>query len=188
MKYFSIFFFGFILLLGFWFWGSYNGLVTQSTAVETSWATVQTQYQRRFDLVPNLVNATKGVLKQEQAVFGAIAEARTRYASAPANSNEQIQATNQYEGALARLLVVMENYPQLKSIESVQRLTDELAGTENRVAIARDRYNNVVGTYNVYIKKFPKNLVAGMFGFGPKEFYKSDEEAKSAPVVNLELE
>jgi LemA protein len=186
MKYFGIGLGVLALIVVMWFWGSYNGLVTKSTEVDTSWSTVQTQYQRRFDLVPNLVNATKGAMKQEQAVFTAIAEARTRYAGAPSGSNEQVQATNQYEGALSRLLVVMENYPQLKSIESVQRLTDELAGTENRVAVARDRYNVVVGGYNVYIKRFPKNLIAGMFGFTVREFFKSDEEAKNAPTVNLD--
>lgn len=187
MKYFGIGFGVLVLILGMWFWGSYNGLITKSTEVDTSWATVETQYQRRFDLVPNLVNATKGAMAQEQAVFTAIAEARTRYAGAPSGSNEQVQATGQYEGALARLLVVMENYPQLKSIESVQRLTDELAGTENRVAVARDRYNGVVGDYNIFIKRFPKNMIAGMFGFEAREFFKSDEGAKSAPTVDLTI-
>jgi len=186
MKYFGIILGGIALILVLWFAGSYNGLVTMNNNVDTTWSTVQTQYQRRFDLVPNLVNATKGVLKQEKEVFTAIADARTRYAGAPSGSNEQVQATTQYEGALARLLVVMENYPQLKSIEAVQRLTDELAGTENRIAVARDRYNVVVGSYNGAIKRFPRNIIAGMFGFSPREFFKSDEGASAAPTVNLE--
>jgi LemA protein len=168
------------------FSGSYNSMVTKNENVTTAWSQVETQYQRRFDLVPNLVNATKGVLKQEQAVYGAIAEARTRYTSAPKGSNEQVQATGQYESALARLLVVMENYPQLKSIDSVSRLTDEIAGTENRVAVARDRYNQSVQTYNLTVKRFPGNLLAGMFGFEQRDFFKSDEGAKTAPTVNLE--
>lgn len=169
------------------FTGSYNTIVTNNEKVTTAWSQVETQYQRRFDLVPNLVNATKGTLKQEQAVFGAIAEARTRYASAPAGTNEQVQATGQYEGALARLLIVMENYPELKSIDSVNKLTDELAGTENRVAVARDRYNQSVQDYNLTVKRFPRNIVASLFGFKEREFFKADEGAKTAPTVNLDV-
>lgn len=171
---------------GMWLLGSYNSMVTGNEGVTNAWATVETQYQRRFDLIPNLVNATKGILKQEQKVFGDIAEARTRYAGSAAGSNERIQATQQYEGALARLLVVMENYPVLKSYESVTALTDELAGTENRVLVARDRYNSIVKDWNVSIKKFPRNLLAGLFGFETKEFFNADEGAKAAPTVNLE--
>lgn len=144
MKYF-LGFIGLVILViviaGGWLMGAYNTMVQGNEAVTQSWAQVETQYQRRFDLVPNLVAATKGALKQEQAVFGAIAEARTRYAGSPAGSNERVAATSQYDGALSRLLVVMENYPELKSLQNVQALTDELAGTENRVAVARDRYN-----------------------------------------------
>lgn len=117
-----------------WFLGIYNGLLQSSLRVDQSWASVETQYQRRFDLVPNLVGATRGALAQEQEVFGAIAEARTRYAGAQqsGNVNEQVQAANQYESALARLMVIVENYPQLRSLDTVNRLMDELAGTENR--------------------------------------------------------
>lgn len=171
--------------IGGWILGSYNQLVSQNQVVETSWSQVETQYQRRFDLVPNLVNATKGYLAQEQKVFGDIAEARTRYAGAPSGSNDKVQATNQFESALGRLLVVMENYPQLKSNETVRALTDELAGTENRVLVARDRYNENVRIWNTMIKVFPKNLIAGMFGFNSKEFFKSDEGASKAPTVDL---
>jgi len=178
---------GIVLILGLWFMGSYNGLVSSNEKVTGAWSQVETQYQRRFDLVPNLVSATKGAMKQEQAVFGAIAEARTRYAGAPAGSNEQVQATSQYEGALARLLVVMENYPQLKSLENVTALTDELSGTENRVAVARDRYNEVVRIHNTMIKRFPRNLFASMFGFEAREFFASVGDAKTAPTVNLDL-
>ena len=177
-----------ILFLGVWVMGSYNSLVTQDQLVETAWSQVEMQYQRRFDLVPNLVSATKGVLKQEQEVFGAIAEARTRYAGAPAGSNERVQATGQYESALARLLVVMENYPVLRSIESVRALTDELSGTENRVLVARDRYNEQVRVWNTMIVRFPRNLIAGMFGFEARDFFSSDEGAEKAPKVNLDLQ
>src|SRR3990167_3928094 len=122
---------GVALILGGWFLGAYNSMVTQNEQVTTSWAEVQTQYQRRFDLIPNLVAATKGYLDQEQKVFGDIAEARTRYSGAPSGSDEQVEATGQYEGALARLLVVMENYPELKSLQNITALTDELAGTRS---------------------------------------------------------
>lgn len=175
------------LSIGGWILSSYNGLVSQNLVAETSWGQVETQYQRRFDLVPNLVNATKGVLGQEQKVFGDIAEARTRYAGAPAGSNEKVQATNQFESALGRLLVIMENYPVLKSYESVRALTDELAGTENRILVARDRYNEQVRIWNTMIKVFPKNIIAGMFGFEAKVMFKSDEGASKAPNVDLQV-
>lgn len=170
-----------------WLLGSYNGLVAMDEQVQTSWSEVEVQYQRRFDLVPNLVEATKGVLAQEQEVFGAIAEARTRYASAEKGSNESVEATAQYESALARLLVVMENYPQLKSVESVRALTDELAGTENRVAVARGRYNTNVGEWNTYVRAFPKNVIAGIFGFEKRVRFEADEPASAAPKVDLKL-
>lgn len=176
-----------LLIGGLWFMGSYNGLVNKSLAVDNSWSQVETQYQRRFDLVPNLVAATKGVLTQEQTVFKAIADARTHYAGAAKGSNDQVQAAGQYDSAISRLLVVMENYPQLKSVESVQRLTDELAGTENRVAVVRDRYNGQVQIYNGAIRRFPRNLIAGMFGFHERAFFKSNEGAQSAPTVDLSL-
>mgnify|MGYP001613570528 CR=1 FL=1 len=175
------------LSIGGWVLGSYNSLVSQNQIVETSWSQVETQYQRRFDLVPNLVSATKGVLGQEQKVFGDIAEARTRYAGAPAGSNEKVQATNQFESALGRLLVIMENYPVLKSYESVRALTDELAGTENRVLVARDRYNAQVLVWNSKVMRFPGNIIAGMFGFHSREYFKSDEGANKAPSVDLQI-
>lgn len=174
-----------IFILGMWLLGSYNSMVGQDLVVQNAWAQVETQYQRRFDLVPNLVGATRGAMHQEQAVFGAIAEARTRYAGSPSGSPERVQATQQYESALARLLVVMENYPQLKSLEQVRALTDELAGTENRVLVARDRYNEEVRGWNTNIKRFPRNLIAGMFGFEAKEFFKPDEGSENAPKVDL---
>ena len=171
---------------GMWLLSSYNSMVSGNEGITNAWAQVETQYQRRFDLIPNLVNATKGVLKQEQKVFGDIANARTRYAGSAAGSNERVQATSQYEGALARLLVVMENYPVLKSYDTVTALTDELAGTENRVLVSRDRYNSAVKDWNISIKSFPRNLLAGLFGFSTKEFFNADEGAKTAPTVNLE--
>lgn len=172
------------LFVGMWFWGSYNSLVVASTQADTSWASVQTEYQRRFDLVPNLVAATKGTMKQEQAVFGAIADARTHYAGA-ATPAAKAGAATQYESAIGRLLVVMENYPTLQSNTTVQNLMAELSGTENRVQVGRDRYNQSVQSYNILIKQFPKNLIAGMFGFAPRAPFASVEGADKAPTVDL---
>lgn len=175
------------LSLGSWFMGSYNGLVSQETQVDNSWATVETQYQRRFDLIPGIVGATKGALAQEQAVFGRIADARAHYASAPVGSPERVAAANQMESALARLLVVIENYPVLQSNSTVRALMDELAGTENRVQIARERYNGEVRTFNVKVRSFPGNIVAGMFGFEVRPFFDSADGADKAPKVDLTL-
>lgn len=178
---------GFIaFLIGGMFIGNYNSITTQDQAVNTSWAQVETQYQRRFDLVPQLVGAVKGILEQEQKVFGDIADARTHYAGA-ATTNDKVQAANQYESALARLMVIVENYPQLRSQENVTRLMDELAGTENRIAVSRDRYNEQVRQYNVLTKKFPMVLFAGMFGFPTHDFFKSAEQAATAPKVDLSI-
>ncbi len=173
-----------VLITGLWVLSSYNSFITMNETVDTAWSQVETQYQRRFDLVPNLVSATKGILTQEQKVFSDIAEARSKYSGAT-KSNDKVDAMNQYDSALSRLLVVMENYPQLKSYENVRALTDELAGTENRVLVARDRYNNEVKTYNITIKRFPKNLLANMFGYDAKVFFNAVDEASKAPKVEL---
>lgn len=174
------------LMAGSWLWGSYNTLVVSSTQVDTAWASVQTQYQRRFDLIPNLVGATKGTMAQERAVFGAIATARTQYAGAK-TPTEQAGAATQYESAIGRLLVVMENYPVLQSNTTVLSLMAELSGTENRVQVGRDRYNQSVQSYNIIIKQFPKNMIAGMFGYSPRLMFAADEAAATAPTVNLDL-
>jgi LemA protein len=126
-------------------------------------------------------------MQQEVTVFGAIAEARTHYANAKQGSAEQATAATQYEGALARLMVVMENYPILQSNTTVQHLMAELSGTENRVAVGRDRYNQSVQTYNITLKSFPKNMIAGMFGFEPRAQFSAVEGASKAPAVNLDL-
>lgn len=189
-KYIALGVLAFILFVGFvttmWIWSTYNELVTSQEAVVTQWAQVETQYQRRFDLIPNLVNATKGYLTQEQKVFGDIAEARTRYAGTPSGSDEKVQATNQMEGVLSRLLVIMENYPQLQSNQTVKDLMVELTGTENRINVARQRYNEVAQSYNVSLKVFPDNLVANVAGFKEKTYFQSETGAEKAPVVNLQ--
>lgn len=164
--------------------GFYNNLVTKTQAVDNQWAQVETQYQRRFDLIPNLVNSVEGIMTQEQAVFGQIAEARTRYSGA-ATVEEKAKAATQVESALGRLLVIIENYPELRSAENVSQLMDELAGTENRVAVERRRFNDLVRDYNTTIKKFPANLIAGTFGFNERSYFEAAEGAELAPEVEI---
>ena len=167
-----------------WLWGSYNSLVVSSSNVDTTYAAVQSQYQRRFDLVPNLAEATKGFLKQEQAVFGAIAEARTHYANSKGTEGE-IDATNQYNSALARLMVVIENYPDLKSNQTVASLMAELEGTENRINVSRDRYNESVRVYNIQTKSFPINLIASSLGFKERQMFQAEKTADKGVKIKL---
>ena len=164
--------------------GMYNSLVGKSQAVDAQWAQVEAQYQRRFDLIPNLVNSVKGGMAQEKAVFDSIAQARTKYGGA-ATVNDKAAAASEVETALGRLLVVMENYPQLKSQENVRALMDELAGTENRISVERGRFNNMVRDYNTAVKTFPTNMLAGMFGFSEREYFKSVSGADTAPKVEF---
>lgn len=173
-----------VAFVGFSLMGTYNRLVEQNQAVEAQWAQVETQYQRRFDLIPNLVKTVKGLFEQEQKVFGDIAEARTRYAGAQ-TVDEKAQAATQVESALARLLVIVENYPEIKSNEAVAGLMDELAGTENRVSVERRRFNEIVRTYNTQVKQFPTNLIARLFGFSPRAYFEAVEAAEKAPEVNF---
>jgi LemA protein len=173
-----------VLVIGVGFIGFYNNLVSMTQAMDSQWAQVETQYQRRFDLIPNLVKSVEGIMTQEQEVFGQIAEARTRYSGA-GSVDEKAQAATQLESALGRLLVVMENYPQLRSSENVSQLMDELAGTENRIAVERGRYNDKVQEYNTTIKKFPANLIAGTFGFNERAFFEAAEGAEKAPAVEI---
>jgi len=175
-----------VVVLGMWLMGTYNGLVRLGQQVDNQWAQVETQYQRRFDLVPNLVESTKGFLAQEQEVFSNIAQARQGYAGAQ-NNNEKVKAANQMESALSRLLVIVENYPELKSNQTVQDLMVELAGTENRVSVERKRYNDTVKGYNVKVKTFPTMIAANMFGYTEKPYFEAVEAAETAPAVNLNL-
>lgn len=165
-------------------WGLYNKLVTANENVDNQWAQVETQYQRRFDLIPNLVESVKGIMGQEQKVFGDIAEARTKYAGA-ATINDKAGAATQVESALARLLVIMENYPELKSAENVQTLMAQLEGTENRISVERKRYNDTAKEFNVMIKRIPAKLFASWFGFGEKQYFDSVEGAEEAPTVQF---
>lgn len=162
----------------------YNSFVKQNEAVDAQWAQVQSQYQRRFDLIPNLVNSVKGIMTQEQKVFSDIADARTKYSGA-ATTDEKAAAASQVETALGRLLVVMENYPQLRSVETVQSLMSELSGTENRIAVERMRFNEIVRDYNVSVKTFPGSLVATIFGFDARSMFEAQTGAENAPQVNI---
>ncbi len=163
---------------------TYNSLVTADTAADAQWAQVETQYQRRFDLIPNLVNSVKGVMAQEQTVFGAIADARTRYSGAK-TTNEKVAAASDVESAFSRLLVIMENYPQLKSSENVLALQSQIEGTENRVSVERSRFNDSIRSYNLLVSRFPSALVARLFGYSPKVYFQSVEQASEAPKVEF---
>lgn len=164
--------------------GFYNNLIGQTQAIDNQWAQVETQYQRRFDLIPNLVSSVKGIFEQEQKVFGDIAEARTRYAAAT-TVDEKAAAAGRLESALGRLLVIVENYPQLRSSEAVRQLMDDLAGTENRISVERRRFNELVRDYNTAIKRIPGNLLAPIFGFRERNYFQAAEGAEEAPRVEF---
>ena len=164
---------------------SYNTFVSQEEAIKTQWAQVENQLQRRNDLIPNLVETTKGVAQQERDVFGQIAESRAKLSGAQ-TPEQTIQAANEQSAALARLLVIVENYPQLRSSETFNRLMDELAGTENRIAVERMRYNERVQEYNTARRQFPSNITAGIFGFGEYPVFNAPPEAERVPNVTFE--
>src|SRR6266851_4156058 len=163
---------------------SYNTFVSQEENVKAQWAQVQNQLQRRNDLIPNLVETTKGYAQHEEKVFKDIADARSQLLNAK-SPDETIAAANRQTSALGRLLAVVENYPQLKANEQFNRLMDELAGTENRLAVERMRYNERVQEYNTSRRQFPANVTAKMFGFKEYPFFQAPPEAKQAPKVNF---
>ena len=163
---------------------SYNKFVSQEEAIKAQWAQVENQLQRRNDLIPNLVETTKGFAQHEESVYKDIADARARLLAAK-SPEETIAAANQQTTALGRLLAVVENYPQLKANEQFNRLMDELAGTENRLAVERMRYNDRVQEYNTSRRQFPANLTAKMFGFKEYPFFQAPPEAKGVPKVNF---
>ena len=167
------------------FVASYNGFVDKEENVNNAYAQVENQLQRRMDLIPNLVNTVKGFAEHEQEVLGNIADARTKLAGA-GSPGEQAEANDELSGALSRLLVVVENYPDLKADANFRQLMDELAGTENRLSVARQDYNTVVSDYNKKVKRMPGSIVASMFGFDEKEYFQAAEGAEEAPVVDFE--
>jgi len=164
--------------------GIYNNFITLDESMNSSWAQVENQLQRRYDLIPNLVEAVKGYANQEKKVLIEVTNARARVGGA-ATVPEKIEANNELSGALSRLLVVVEQYPDLKSNVNFLRLQDELAGTENRIAVERRRYNEAVQHYNVAVRRFPNSLVAAVFGFQAAAFFEAPGAAKAAPKVKF---
>ncbi|RAI79233.1 LemA family protein [Macrococcoides caseolyticum subsp. hominis] len=173
-----------LLVIGSMLIGPYNKLVDLDTEVEKSQAKIDTQLQRRLDLIPNLVETVKGYAKHEEKVFKDVSDARAKLAGAN-TMEEKAEANAQVSSALSRLIAIQENYPELKADTQFTGLRDELAGTENRIAVARNDYNDVVTEYNKVVKRFPGSIVAGLFGFEKKEFFKAESAAKDAPNVDF---
>lgn len=187
---------GVIIIALFWGVGVYNSLVTVQEQVNSAWSQVQNQYQRRADLIPNLVETVRGYAAQEERVFREVTEARSRVGSIQMtpqmlNNPEQFQKFQQAQGelgsALSRLLVVAENYQQLKSNENFMQLQAQLEGTENRIAVERQRFNQVVQDYNIRVRRFPGAMVAGMTGFTEKAYFQAEPGAERPPKVKFEF-
>jgi len=184
-----------VFVVGLFFWGAYNRLVNLQTDVDSKWAEVQTQYQRRLDLIPNLVNTVAGAANFEKSTLTEVTNARASVGRVQLDPNkaptdaaqlEQFQqAQGQLSNALSRLLVVAENYPQLTATRNFQELQAQLEGTENRIAVARRNFNESVQTYNAAIRRVPTNIVAGMFGFTARPFFAAQQGAEKAPSVNF---
>ena len=167
------------------FIGVYNGIVTKQETITAKWAQVENQLQRRNDLIPNLVNSVKGYAAHEKTVFEEITKARSQWARA-GTVDEKVKAAGAVDAALSRLLLVVENYPTLKADQTFLRLMDELSGSENRIAVERMRYNEAVRDYNVTVRRFPGNVIAGMFGYKPATaYFKAEEKAKTVPEVKF---
>jgi len=163
----------------------YNGIVSKHETITANWAQVENQLQRRNDLIPNLVNTVKGYAAHEKSVFEDVTNARSQWAKA-GTVDEKVKAAGAVDAALARLLLVVENYPNLKADQTFLRLMDELSGTENRIAVERMRYNEAVRNYNITVRMFPGNIIAGMFGYKPAtEYFKAEEKAKTVPEVKF---
>ena len=176
---------GLVIVFGLWMWSGYNKLVKYSEAVPAAWSQVETVLQRRYDLIPNLVATVKGYAKHEKDLLTEVTRLRSQWGEAK-NQGQQIAAANGLESALSKLMVVVEQYPQLKANENFIRLQDELAGTENRISVERMRYNETVNAYNVTVRGFPTNMLAGMFGFKKTEnYFEGDKSAQQAPKVQF---
>lgn len=173
-----------IAVVAVWLVSGYNGLVQMDETTNNQLAQVQTQLQRRNDLIPNLVNTVKGYASHEQAAIQAVSDARAKLGGAR-SVEEMSQADGELSSALSRLLMITENYPNLKADQNFRALQDELAGTENRIAVARKDYNDVVRSYNAKVRTFPTSIYAGMFGFQQKAYFQADESAQAAPKVSF---
>ena len=163
---------------------SYNRFTSQEETVKQQWSEIQNQLQRRNDLIGNLVETVKGYAQQERDIFIQVAESRAKLSGATTPA-QQIEAANEQSAALSRLLVIVENYPELKSNETFQRLMDEIAGTENRIAVARQRYNEAARNYNTLRRQFPSNMTANVFGFEEYPYFEAPADAQKAPKVDF---
>ncbi|MCK5661073.1 MAG: LemA family protein [Methanosarcinales archaeon] len=172
------------LLFGGWFLSSYNGLVTADEGVDASWAQVENQYQRRADLIPNLVSTVKGYAAHEEEILLGVTKARSQWGEA-ATQQQKINAANSMDSAISRLLLVVENYPNLKANENFLALQAQLEGTENRISVERMRYNEQVRVYNTMIRRMPTAIVANMFGFDEKLYFEAVEGAEIVPDVEF---
>ena len=167
------------------FTGLYNTIVSKNENITAKWAQVENQLQRRNDLIPNLVNSVKGYAAHEKTVFEDVTTARSRWAGAN-TINDKVKAASAIDSALGRLIAVAENYPQLKADQTFLRLMDELSGTENRIAVERMRFNEAVMDFNITVRRFPGNIVAGVFGYKPaNQYFKAEEKAKTVPEVKF---
>jgi len=173
-----------IVILALWVIGAYNGLVRADVSVDNSWAQVETSYQRRADLIPNLIATVQGAADFEQETLIAITEARSAWTGA-VNPEQQVAAANQMESALARLLVTVEAYPTITATQGFRDFQVQLEGTENRVSVERKRYNDAVGVINKKVRFFPSNIIANMFGFDKRTFFEAAEGAEVAPTVEF---
>ncbi len=182
-----------VLSIFLWFKGSYNGMVQMSENVSEQWSNVENQYQRRLDLIPNLVSTVKGYAAHEEKTLTEVVDARAKATQMQINFDNLNEATlkklNQTQGelssALSRLMAISESYPDLKANQNFLELQAQLEGTENRIAVERRKFNEVVRSYNAYIRKFPKNIVAGMFGFTAKPYFEANSGAENAPKVEF---
>jgi LemA protein len=175
-----------IVVIAIWIVGTYNSFISMNQQINNQWAQVETQYQRRIDLIPNLVNTAKGYMQFESNLLTEITTLRSQWMSTTDIDNK-VDIGNALDSALGRLIAVYENYPQLQSIQAVSSLMDELAGTENRIAVERMRFNERVREYNTAVLMFPSNILANMFGFRERPYFQSQEGAEIPPVVNLTI-
>ena len=175
-----------IAIIAIWIIGAYNSFITMTQQIENQWAQVETQYQRRIDLIPNLVNTAKGYMQFEKSLLEEITALRSQW-GATTDTDDKVNIGNALDSALGRLIAVFESYPTLQASQPIASLMDELAGTENRIAVERMRFNERVRQYNTAILTFPSNMLANMFGFKQRPYFESQEGADVAPVVNLTI-
>ncbi len=180
---------GILLVLGLWLMSSYNGLITAQGEVQKTWAQVETEYQRRADLVPALVETVQGAADFEQSTLVEVTEARTQWMETNEDPNasveDQIAASQAFDSALSRLIVTVESYPTLTATEGFRTFQAQLEGTENRISVARMDYNNTAGDYNIKIRRFPTSFIAALFGFDASPFFESDEGTDTAPEIDF---